>query len=325
MGETKREAWEMLQMQALPLEAKIKMSKRRIRDWFEAWDGQVYVSFSGGKDSTALLHLVRTVYPDVKGVFCDTGLEYPEIKEFVRRQDNIEIIRPELSFRQVIMKYGYPIPTKEYAAKIHAARRGAEWALRCVRGEAKSPDGSRSRFCVPKRWTRLMDAPFEVTNYCCSVMKKHPMRKYERATGRRPIIGTMAEESLQRLQAWQRTGCNGFEAKHPQSAPFSFWTKNDVLQYLYDNKIEIAPVYGEIVLKEKQLTIWGDETPQYETTGCDRTGCVFCMFGISRDERPNRFERLKVTHPALYEYCMRPVDQGGLGIGAVLDYVNIPH
>ena len=52
-------------MQSLPLEAKIVKSQLRIREWYEYWNGEVYVSFSGGKDSTVLLHLVRELYPDV--------------------------------------------------------------------------------------------------------------------------------------------------------------------------------------------------------------------------------------------------------------------
>ena len=68
------ELWELKQKQSLPLEAKIAMTLRRIREWYEYWDGNVYVSFSGGKDSTVLLHLVRQHYPGVPAVFSDTGL-----------------------------------------------------------------------------------------------------------------------------------------------------------------------------------------------------------------------------------------------------------
>lgn len=96
------------QMQALSLESKIIMSRQRIKEWHEHYEGAVYVSFSGGVDSTVLLHLVRSVFPDVKAVFCNTGLEYPQIVRFVHRTENVEIIRPKLTFKQVIEKYGYP-------------------------------------------------------------------------------------------------------------------------------------------------------------------------------------------------------------------------
>ena len=77
----KHAAYDLRQMQSLPLEAKIAMTKRRIREWFDYWDGDVYISFSGGKDSTVLKHLVENttgVY-DVPSVFVNTGLEYPKL------------------------------------------------------------------------------------------------------------------------------------------------------------------------------------------------------------------------------------------------------
>lgn len=98
----KHNSYDLKQMQSLPLSSKVAMTKQRIVDWFEFWDGKVYVSFSGGKDSTVLLHLVRSIYPDVEAVYVDTGLEYPEIKQFVKSIDNVTILRPEKTFKQVI-------------------------------------------------------------------------------------------------------------------------------------------------------------------------------------------------------------------------------
>jgi hypothetical protein len=111
------------QMQSLPLKDKIRMAQRRIEEWYEHYDGNVYLSFSGGKDSTALLHLVREMYPDVPAVFVNTGLEYPEIVKFVKTFDNVEIIRPKMSFVQVIKKYGYPMFSKEVSECVYGARK----------------------------------------------------------------------------------------------------------------------------------------------------------------------------------------------------------
>ena len=84
---------ELHQYQALTLEQKVEMTKERIKAWVDHYglDG-VYVSFSGGKDSTVLLHIARQMYPDIKAVFVDTGLEYPEIRKFVKTFDNVDII-----------------------------------------------------------------------------------------------------------------------------------------------------------------------------------------------------------------------------------------
>ncbi len=107
------EAWELQQMQSLPLKAKIIKSKKRIQEWFDYWGGNVYVSFSGGKDSTVLLHIARSIYPNIKAVFIDMGLEYPEIRSFVKTIGNVEWLKPERDFRSIILEYGYPIISKQ--------------------------------------------------------------------------------------------------------------------------------------------------------------------------------------------------------------------
>lgn len=110
------------QLQSLDLESKIMMTQARIKAWYEHYDGNVYVSFSGGKDSTVLLHIVRSIYPSVDGVFCDTGLEFPEIREFVRTFENITWLKPSMNFKEVVNHYGYPMISKEVSQYIFEAR-----------------------------------------------------------------------------------------------------------------------------------------------------------------------------------------------------------
>lgn len=116
------EKWILRQYQSLPMRAKIGMSMNRIVEWYEHFNGNVYVSFSGGKDSTVLAHLVHDMYPNVPLVFANTGLEFPEIQAFARKM-GAEFIRPKMSFSEVISKYGYPIISKENAEAIYYARR----------------------------------------------------------------------------------------------------------------------------------------------------------------------------------------------------------
>ena len=294
--------WELQQMQSLPLSAKVVMTQQRIREWYEHWDGMVYVSFSGGKDSTVLLHLVRDMYPDVPAVFSDTGLEFPEIREFVKTIPNVTWLKPDMTFRKVLEKYGYPVIGKEQAKWIDEARRGnAEGQSRRLYGIRKGD--KKSTFRISEQWHYLMNAPFKISDECCNEMKKKPMKRYAHETGRVPIIGTMAEESKLRTQHWLQEGCNAYDAKRPTSKPMSFWTEADVWQYIRENNIPYSKIYD---------------------MGYGRTGCIFCMLGAHFDGQPTRFQRLQRTHPKLWRYCMKDWEAGGLGMRQVLEYMGIP-
>ena len=294
------------------------MTYLRIRWWLNEFDG--YVSFSGGKDSTVLLHIARQVDSNIPAVFVDTGLEYPEVREFALSQENVIRLKPEMNFRKVIETYGYPLISKEVAKRVyeyHNAetknRLKESYAYLEFNGLLKKPDGSRSQYNKEK-YKYLLDSNFLISHKCCDVMKKKPVKQYEDQTGRKPIIATMAYESNTRRIAWLKSGCNAYDSKHPKSQPMSFWTEQDVLQYIKENNLSYASVYGDIV---------EDENGKLKTTGCNRTGCVFCAFGCHLEKEPNRFQRLKQTHPKLWEYCMKDWDSGGLGMKNVLDYINV--
>lgn len=445
-------------LQALPLDLKISMTKARIRQWVNEFGEEgVYISFSGGKDSTVLLHLVREMYPRVPAVFCDTGLEYPEIRDFVKTFDNVTWLRPKMNFRQVIEKYGYPFISKEVSECVYGARKYLTAvieresldrptdSLRMATGSTSSSEKESSvNFLIPladarsmanpsgggttesigrseesenlrmgvrethsdqeiwqavqqckihgggqqetsqisqgselltaaltknstkaidnqrvqmlmgiytrqnkttkviipnqkdrsmfscERYQFFLDAPFEISNMCCSVMKKAPFNKYSKETGRVPMTAQMASESRLRTQVWLKHGCNAFDAKKKMSNPMSFWTEQDVLLYIYENHIPIAPVYGEVV-KEAEIEgqmdfadmgLFDQGMATFKTTGCERTGCMFCGYGCHREGSPSRFERMKETHPKQYDYIMRPWEQGGLNYKEVIDWIN---
>ena len=246
---------ELQQWQALPLNIKIRMTKDRIRQWVNEYgESGVYVSFSGGKDSTVLLHLVRENYPNIPAVFVDTGLEYPEIREFVKTFDNVEWLRPKMNFKQVIEKYGYPVISKEVSQRIYEVDLQAR-TNNCDKRSTNlwnrhfNPESDYSKkypSYSAAKYDYLIDAPFKISNRCCNVMKKKPSYEYEKKTGRKPIVGTMASESRLRTNTWLKQGCNAFDVKRPISNPMAFWTEQDVLLYIQQNNIQICSVYGQI-------------------------------------------------------------------------------
>lgn len=306
---------ELKELQALPLEDKIALSKLRITEWYEHYDGKVAVSFSGGKDSTVLLHLVRELYPEVPAVFVDTGLEFPEIKEHVKSYDNVTILRPKMSFKQVIEEHGWVYPSKRIAEWIRNARDGKEWAINVMDGywycsKEKSIAENKPMLTRNSKWKFLIDSPFKISKKCCDIMKKEPFKRYAKESQRSHYVGTMASESLQRKKAWQHTGCNAFKDKI--SKPLSFWKEQDVLRYIKDNNIPIAKVYGDIV---------EDKKGKLKTTGEERTGCMFCPIG-SHLQKPNRFQRMKETHPKIWEYCM---SEKGLNMKPFLEYIGVAY
>jgi len=296
---------ELKEMQAWPLEWKIQVAQQKIAEWYDYYNGNVYVSFSGGKDSTVLLDLVRKIYPNVKAVFMDTGLEFPEIRDFVKTIENVEWVKPSMTFRAVIERYGYPLISKEVAAKIYDYRNKPDgYAAQRFDPESDFNKRYNKKYSLAKyKW--IADSDIPISHRCCEVLKKHPAQRFDRESGLKPMLGTMACESGLRNSEWMKHGCNAFDAKHPTSKPLSIWTEQDVLRYLYQYKIPFSKIYGDIIEKDGKLC----------TTGRDRTGCVFCAFGAHLEKEPNRFQRLKITHPQLWQYCMKPWEDGGLGMG----------
>lgn len=356
-------------MQALSLEEKIALSRERIIEWYQYWNGDVCISFSGGKDSTVLADLVHSIYPDVKCVFVNTGLEYPEIQKFVNQYSDSVTVRPEMDFKTVITEYGYPIISKETAECIYYARKkpkvDADGNLKIRNGAVRPVNQSRQMELLGKRvdtygagktrrqrllgtlgidnsllppptdggelnindrkhkrmltgnykrrveggpetgvkskfnkakWLPIArDLPARISHKCCDVMKKSPLNKYQRKEKVHPYLGTMADESRLRAQAWIRHGCNAFEGKKKTSSPMAFWTEQDVLEYIQHYGLKYATPYGDLIKDENGLLRF---------TGCDRTGCVYCGFGLSMEKGETRFERLKKTHPKLYDYSI---------------------
>lgn len=293
--------YELKQRQSLPLDAKIKLSKARIQQWYEANRGEVYVGFSGGKDSTVMLDIARSIYPDIPAVFVDTGLEYPEIRGFVKGFDNIEVLRPKLPFHVIKDKYGWPVISKVVSMAISRFRNTKRQDQKEYRlwGKKDPKTGKRlTSGIIPKKYHYLINAPFKISEKCCHFMKKEPFQRYQKKTELKPFIGTMASDSMNRRMDYLKYGCNAFEGPQ-RSTPLAFWLENDVWDYIRKQDIPYSSIYD---------------------MGEDRTGCMNCMFGMMKESCPNRFQRMarRPEHQAQYNYFINKLNQK-----QVLEYLGV--
>jgi 3'-phosphoadenosine 5'-phosphosulfate sulfotransferase (PAPS reductase)/FAD synthetase len=234
------------------------------------------------------------MYPEVPAIFVDTGLEYPEIRRFVRTVDNVTWLRPAMKFKEVIKKYGYPVVSKDQSCAISRYRNTTS-ELSKKRRLTGWPGGKKGM--ISYKWRFLIDAPFKISDACCDVMKKAPLDKYVKETGRYPMTGMMAVESHNRQMQYVAQGCNAFDIKRPISWPIAFWLDTDIWEYLREYRVEYSSIYD---------------------LGEERTGCIFCCFGVTMESLPNRFQRMEKSHPKLHRYCMEK-----LGLREVLQYIGV--
>jgi len=268
-------------------EDKLLLTKMRIQQWYEHWDGNVYIAFSGGRDSTVLAHIALQMYPDIPLVFNNTGLEYPEIKSFVKSfGDKVVWLKPKMTYQAVVEKFGFAIVSKEVSQKVHEIKHTKSDHLRNIRINGYPNTGYGK---LPTKWLFLADAPFDVSQRCCDVLKKEPAKRYEKETGRKVMTGEMTGESVLRKTADVRNNgeCNAYDAKRPKSRPLSKWVHSDILQYIEENDVAVSDIYS---------------------MGYDQTGCAWCAFGLFHPSNlksgKSKFKLMKKTHPKIYRYAI---------------------
>jgi len=305
-------------MKYQPYEMKPKFSMYRVYQWHTYWYGDVYVSFSGGVDSTVLAYIVCMAYRefdlkgDVRLVFCDTGMEFPEIRDFVKQYPiwlrdqfpeldiQLDIIYPKHGFKWVCEHHGFPIISKETAMKIRKLRKGKlsyRYRNYLLNGDERGKFG-----ILAKKWQFLTDKQQireDISEKCCDVLKKEPFKRYGKQTGRKPFIGITQDESFVRENIYNHTGCNVYDGRTIKSQPLGFWPKQEIIQFVVDKEIPVCSVYGKPIK---------DENGDWKFTGEQRTGCILCGFGCHLEQEPNRLQRMKysdcMVHRQLYDWGM---------------------
>lgn len=310
---------------SMTLEQKVMTTAYRIKDWDVEMGGS-YISLSGGLGSRVLLDINRKYCignNHIPAVFIDTGLEHKGVKATAIKYADY-ILKPKITFDKVIKKYGYPVISKAQSMairKINTNNLTDKYKNKLLYGDEKGTAGKLS-----DKWHYLLRAPFKCSELCCDVMKKRPAHKFQNENKVFPITAEMVEESTNRKIVYLKNGCNMYDLKNPKSTPMAFWTQQDLLKYVIQEKLDIAEEYGEI----KQ-----DCYRKYYTTKEQRTGCAFCLFGCHREKQPNRIQRLYKIDKRRYEYCVNGGEfnsqgiwipnKNGLGLAFVMDYMGIEY
>ncbi len=286
----KAELDKLKQRQSLDLESKIQMSIGRIKQWYEHWDGDVYLAFSGGKDSTVLRHIIiERMGLNIPCVFSNTGLEMPEIVKFARAQSNVVEIRPKKPYHEIWKEEGIPVGSKKVAKMIRVLQEGDNGKntnMHRLYNEGVNRAGvAAPRWKIPNKWRKFVDSDVSVTEKCCDYLKKEPLDTYAKETGFKRFDAMMASEGGMRAELHK---CNDF-GKKPASHPLLFWLESDIFEYIRKYNVEICEVYfdREYEHEGKKVTIPAEV----------RTGCMFCGFGAHLEKGLNRFQKMHVTHP----------------------------
>ena len=306
---SKIESWQLTQRQRLPLQVKIQLTKRRIQEFYNTFDGKIYVAYSGGKDSEVLLHLAKQVNNKIKAVFVDTGTEIHTRKHAMKKADIV--LRPKIPMLKIWSKYGLPFPSKQQANFIYKVKHTKSNYLRDRLMTGIMKDGSKTMFKVAEKWKPLINSDIEVSDRCCYYLKKEPFKRYNKESGEKPMIATMASDGMERKKQYLQSGCINFEKE--VATPLGFWTEQDILQYIKEFGLDYCDAYGDII----------EENGVLKTTKAKRTGCVECLFGIHLEKQPNRLQRLEIEDKRLWDIILNKWLDGKVKI--TLDMFNIPY
>lgn len=309
---------QLRQYQALPLSGKIRLTEMRIREAWEHYEGHMYIALSG-KDSCCGADQVWKLFPNCPAVFVDTGIELASVRRNIYRMIEqgrpIEIIKPERNFWEVQEQEGWPILSKQICMGINRFVNTKSFTQKKLRafGGINPTSGKRQQRTIPLKYhyilKEVLAGRLKTTTKCCGELKIKPFVKYEKRTGRKPFVFTMASDSETRKESYLKNGCNAFNSGG-ESRPIMFWKEQDVLEYIVLYDVMIPSAYGEV---ERQ------DDGKLKCSKDDRTGCGVCMFGImfEKDRKVNRIQRLAETDPEMYAEFVK---RGG---GEVMDLLKI--
>lgn len=320
---------QLIQRLAWPLDLKIEYFCTLYSQFIIHNKGNIYLSFSGGSDSTVGVDIIKKIHSGVFKhitpnwdrvvsfeepplVFSNTGLEYTEVVSFAKSYNPVTI-KPKMGFTRVIKEVGVAIISKDVAQKIREIRTTKSEKLKNKRlfGDEKG-NGK-----IPEKWKPYIDAPFLISDKCCFHLKKEPFKRYEKETGRKPVVFTTIGESTLRKTSYYTNGCMTLTEGKEKCRPYSIFTKEDTFEYASRFNIRFAEVYYDRQVKVEQLD--GSFKTEY-LEAVERTGCTFCLFGVHLDKGLNRMQKMSISHPKFHDIIINKC-----GLGSVLEYMGVEY
>lgn len=284
------------------LDDKISDAMHRIEDLYYETQGKCYVSFSGGKDSTVVLAIIKMceeIYTipkgGIKAVFCDTGIELGATRDFVREcknngwYSNIEIIRPSKSFKWVLDNCGKPIKSKLKSEFIDRYQRSDNQNAFSYLVLAKNPNNGKqyAKSKIADKDLHIISKKFEIhaSSKCCDFLKKKPFADWQKENGIKGYITGIrsGEGGVRELNAIKRVEnggklCTMTKGDYIVKMPIIDWTDNDIEEFIKQYNMPLSKAYTEYGMK--------------------RTGCMGCPYSrtiaqdleVLWDHEPQRYK-----------------------------------
>lgn len=298
-----------------PYDFKVRYAVLRAKEFARECDqrGLNYHVSVGGLDSITLFCFLRSIGIDAPGVSA-SYLEDKSIQK-IHKELGIERLKPAAKYvddlgkehrwskSQIIQEFGFPVLSKELAAKIETlanpTKKNKTVRHAIVTGETGAYGGyqTNSRMKMSQKWlekfggyanvdegTSYQIPDFKVSSKCCHYLKEKPADDWAKAHNSVPYLGLMASEGGRRAKSLRINGCNYFGKSTIRSAPFAIFSRQDLLQLALELNVPVPEIYGTIERKEDG-TLY--------TTKAQRTGCSMCGFGIHLEKRPHRFDLLR--------------------------------